>query len=1257
MLERYIAHFAREYLGDPSAVLYGRQGQGQHGLDVLARDRRPAGTGRLWAFQAKNYRAKRLNPSDLENMAEQLRCFQHWKEIDTFVVVTTAAVSAGVQSKALALGRQLRIDFQVWGWEHFSDLLIRHCGAGPWLSQRDRARLRQEYCAQVRRELQQAGPLYPLSFHLPGTDDIHIEEVLLPQILRLASRQGELSHRQPDRRPQVGSRPPRHEGQLIDWLDIETHGKPLILVLAPMGAGKTVAVLTTASQLAQRAAGDDRAPLPLHVRATQLVGTRLDLLIPRLPFDGIPRLWTDPMSRWVLLVDALDEVEERAQQGVLQELIAVYGRQAIMAVALTCRTSHLHPRLLPEATLVEIATWREQEWQDFSSRWAHSMAARGRASSPRSAITSDASTRASPLCSTLLALQQPEHTDGGAGRARLFRWFVDALFRRWAEDRDGSAWKRLREAFEQVALDALARGGRALSRSALESALARVLGEAEVDSAIETAELKLGLLRRIDGSAWELPQRAVAEYLAAGALLRRSDEQIIGTAGKPWAGEIARLALDRCWDADSTRALTLLSGLHDVLSTDTADAPLRRILVAAQAARDREQASAPVAETLATALFESVTDETSAWRRRRVGAEVRRFALDGGPVWEALWPKLKPVLLAVGDRASWIAERDHSDPEAWIQRLLEEDPAVRGVAISRLAERRAAPEIHDILLWELLDEGYAFEFSAWRRPAFVAAAVLRHAPRDEGDRAFLQMLLTQGSWISSEAAALALLPGETDTDALLTKLKELVSRGDKPPAAYHAIEAHRRVPEGRSWLERNWPEALAPDFAPPQQGPEPPAGDSPIAPPSRLVRRDLLQITVEAFHRSEVREALALMPPGQSELTNAICLAAEHAPEAALDLLERAGDIFIPADAQDALGRAALRHPAIGRALVTRWRRGTDAQIPSSFPGVALEPLAARGEPDAVAVYAAWLPHNPFMMPLVPWCPPSQGALRHPPIRAAARAAARDAWDHANRGRPDANGEIRRLYPTTLSLVLRGLWPAWVEDREISDALIAWAQGTELERFNVSLAAWMEGDFPEEVAQALQRRICDVDGWPSNSPFFPLDLARWLSAAARARILRQVEPVLRMLVGSSAPLPVIHQATSYLMLLHPDEAPKLAEQAASLRPFLNEDDRELADNDEERLLASAPEAWGRACLETLRVHDRAVALPFLRMARRLWSHLSDSSLRDDFVQVTRKLARYHLPWVSTDVRWPCVRLSDAAEELLFLMGESAPSPE
>ncbi|WP_441286820.1 hypothetical protein ACSRUE_31485 [Sorangium sp. KYC3313] len=63
------------------------------------------------------------------------------------------------------------------------------------------------------------------------------------------------------------------------------------------------------------------------------------------------------------------------------------------------------------------------------------------------------------------------------------------------------------------------------------------------------------------------------------------------------------------------------------------------------------------------------------------------------------------------------------------------------------------------------------------------------------------------------------------------------------------------------------------------------------------------------------------------------------------------------------------------------------------------------------------------------------------------------------------------------------------------------------------------------------------------------------------------------------------------------------------------------------------------------------------MARRIWNRLSDPALHDELVKATRALIDHTLPWVSVDTRFPCVRLSDAAEELLFLIGKQVPGAE
>ena len=129
---------------------------------------------------------------------------------------------------------------------------------------------------------------------------------------------------------------------------------------------------------------------------------------------------------------------------------------------------------------------------------------------------------------------------------------MDDLFRKWAEargpgGRDTSGWVELRRSFEEMALRGLEQGGFPLPRRVLETALARALGDDTPVAQALDAACRLGLVRLTEDGTWDMPLRAIAEYLAAGALRRLGDEDFTRASGQPWAAEVARLALDRSW--------------------------------------------------------------------------------------------------------------------------------------------------------------------------------------------------------------------------------------------------------------------------------------------------------------------------------------------------------------------------------------------------------------------------------------------------------------------------------------------------------------------------------------------------------------------------------------------------------------------------------------------------------------------------------------------------------------------------------------
>jgi hypothetical protein len=237
--------------------------------------------------------------------------------------------------------------------------------------------------------------------------------------------------------------------------------------------------------------------------------------------------------------------------------------------------------------------------------------------------------------------------------------------------------------------------------------------------------------------------------------------------------------------------------------------------------------------------------------------------------------------------------------------------------------------------------------------------------------------------------------------------------------------------------------------------------------------------------------------------------------------------------------------------------------------------------------------------------------------------------------------------------VLQGLWPAWEDEPQVREGLVAWARSGTLEQFNVALRSWLDGQFPEEVSRYLAQRLSHRERWPSDPAFLRWGLALWLRAVERAGVLPEIEPVLTRLVRDLEPSTAFYLACAHLVRLEPAHAAEWTKLAAAAWPVDWDDHDGVTPSEVEVLLGAAPEAWAQRSLEALQQYDTAsVALLFLRMARRLWSLLpTNSPSREALVQATRTLAESPGPWLAPDMLgMQSIQLSDAAQELLFQMG-------
>ncbi len=132
LFEELIADWAASALADTSAARYGRSGQRQHGIDVLARNRRidAGGDAEVWGIQARRYESKAPTASEA-NIALQAAA-AHFR-LDVFIFATTSPVDTSLQDWAVdaesslrAAGQPIRVE--VWFWAALAERLFPY----PW---------------------------------------------------------------------------------------------------------------------------------------------------------------------------------------------------------------------------------------------------------------------------------------------------------------------------------------------------------------------------------------------------------------------------------------------------------------------------------------------------------------------------------------------------------------------------------------------------------------------------------------------------------------------------------------------------------------------------------------------------------------------------------------------------------------------------------------------------------------------------------------------------------------------------------------------------------------------------------------------------------------------------------------------------------------------------------------------------------------------------------------------------------------------
>jgi hypothetical protein len=117
-------------LRDPGTQNNGRQGQGQHGVDIFGRE--GGGDGRLVGIQCKGKDAdygRAVTETELIREVGKTKAFQ--PPLTRFVLATTADDDAGIQEKARLLEARIRaegrdLSIEVWGWGRLQQEISRY---------------------------------------------------------------------------------------------------------------------------------------------------------------------------------------------------------------------------------------------------------------------------------------------------------------------------------------------------------------------------------------------------------------------------------------------------------------------------------------------------------------------------------------------------------------------------------------------------------------------------------------------------------------------------------------------------------------------------------------------------------------------------------------------------------------------------------------------------------------------------------------------------------------------------------------------------------------------------------------------------------------------------------------------------------------------------------------------------------------------------------------------------------------------------
>lgn len=1183
-LEWMVTRFARQYLHDPLANLYRRKGHAQHGVDVLARDGRPNGGGALWAFDAKF--TQQFEPADLQKQLGKLQGSPLRKEIRCYVIVTTAPNVVRAQDAAANV-RNLRV--AVWGWPEFSREAATS-GLGAWLSTAQRREARAAWCKRLSEDFKQARVLYPLPTEVP------LHEAWMNHAPSLRAEARTRADGTSTGAETSGA------GDLRYWLTDSSW--PLLLVVGPMGGGKTVGLLRAGWEEANQIGAIDR-PLPLRLEAHELLGDgSLSARIGRILERSCPEakdLWTDPGTDWWIWIDGADELRTARDLGQVEQAARTLSAlPRVRKVVLCCRDT-IERQLLTEVRRVVLGLWSPAS----SRRLAKRVSQR-----PGRLLLGRLERPATPLVATLAALHPDAHGSGPAAEAVL-----RGVLRGWIGRHGEPMARDLRRGLEEFALLRLldGRGARAVSG---------LLGLERAGEVLDDG-VSQGLLRRERGDGCAFVDAHLQTWLAACAVVRRRDDELLDWRSEPRLREALWLAVARIRAEDRSRALALLPRLLD-RSADDPDLQLDGLDLALDLLQDDVDPS--LLDRVAERLAQGVQWEARPWFGDELVDRLQRFVRLGDEAWRAVWSRLEPWLRIPGRRADILAIIDLPRNRC-LELLQEPSPSVRAAAVRKLRAWLDDEETLQTLFWMLLDAGFELAFVP---PAMEAGLALREVGRRAEVVSSALPWLDRGQLVGG-AAALALRPGEAEVVQVLRALHQ-ADAGFYANALREAARMWRSQPGGEAWLQAHWPEVDAkrqPSNEAPIEG-----LDGQLSPSEDGRRRVLRGLAPGLYRRGGDAVRLLWREP---ELVVELCRVAEDHPAPVTELLREHKHLFIRPAGQVALGEAALRHPDIEQALVDAWSR---VSPPSSYPGFALEPLIRRSpeRQELQQIYATWLPDCPFLGGLGSWHAPAEDVLLLPTIQAAATALVEHLWAWSTVGHP--NPEKGRLSERTLGWVLAGLPRIWQSHPGIEGGLLQRAVHDEQDWLLAALIAWQHGPPPELVG--LAGRKADGRWRLREEVWWGNDVVTLLLALRRAGASAVVSDLAQEILDAGWPYGAVPAAL--VRGADPALLPTCSERVAGLWPRCQLHHRGEPE-DLLRLVAVQPGLWAERAHDMLEDHGLRVITDVLAILRQLVTLELPPAADRAVDKMIARFAQAPLCWFEEPWQWGAVNAADQATRL------------